>query len=88
MNKIKQEILPKEFEPRDLVGLSWDALNKLFKSLKGRNIKIADLKQWKLVLGFTNATNHAITTSMQCFKLSSLPQAIGMLKKVVKRRKY
>lgn len=88
MSKIKKEILPKNFEVRDLIGLSWESLQKLFRNLQGREITKEDLSQWKLVLGFVNSTSSAVKTSMQCFKLTSLPQAIKMLKKAVKKRKY
>lgn len=88
MNSAKKEVLPAGFEPRDLVGLSWASLNKLFKALEGRDITEEDLPKWKLTLGFVNATNHAVKTSMQCFKLSSLPQAVQMMKETVKGRKY
>jgi hypothetical protein len=85
---IKSEVLPKEFETKDLVDLSWKSLQRLFKHLEGREITKDDLSHWKLALGFTNATNNAVKTSMQCFKLSSLPQAVLAVKKAVKKRKY
>jgi hypothetical protein len=86
--KIKKEVLPEGFEVRDLVGISWKSLNKVFKSVEGRDITEKDLPHWKLALGFVNATNNAVKTSMQCFKLSSLPQAVAMVKKATKTRKY
>ena len=88
MSKIKKEVLPEGFETRDLVGLSWTSLNKLFKTLEGRDITPEDLPKWKLTLGFVNATNNAVKTSMQCFRLSNLPQAVQMMKKIVKSRTY
>jgi hypothetical protein len=87
MGKIKKEVLPQGFEVRDLVGISWQSLNKVFKSLEGKDITPADLPHWKLALGFVNATNNTVKTSMQCFKLSSLPQAVKMVKEITRKRK-
>jgi len=83
--RVKKEVLPDKFEVRDLVGVSWNTLQKLFKTLQGREITPKDLPQWKLMLGFVNATNNSVKTSMQCFKLSTLPQSINYLKKTLKR---
>lgn len=88
MGKIKKAVLPPGLEVKDLIGISWKALNQMFKSVEGRDITEADLPKWKLTLGLINATNGTIKTSMQCFKLSSLPQAVAMVKKAVKKRKY
>ena len=87
-NTAKKEILPEKFEVKDLVDMNWVTVQKLFKSLQGREITPADLPQWKLMLGFSNATNSSVKTSMQCFTLTKLPQAVKAMKKAVKNRKY
>lgn len=88
MSKIKKEVLPEGFEVKDLTDVAWKSLCQMFKSVEGRNITPEDLPKWKMTLGLINATNGTIKTSMQCFKLSSLPQAVAMVKKAVKKRKY
>lgn len=86
--KIKSKILPEEFEVKDLIGMSWDSLQQLFKQLNGRPITKEELPKWKLMLGFVNSTNNSVKTSMQCFRMVDLPGAIKYMDKSLKKRKY
>lgn len=78
--EVKSEVLPDGFETKDLVDLSWKGLKKVFQDLEGRPLTKDDLSQYKLALGFINSTNNSVKTSMQFYKLSSLPEAVAMLK--------
>jgi hypothetical protein len=84
----KEKILPKGFEVKDLVGISWESLQQLFKQLNGRKITKEELPKWKLMLGFVNSTNNATKTSMQCFRMIDLPATIKYMDKSLKKRKY
>jgi hypothetical protein len=90
--KIKQrkaEILPKDFEVRDLVGLSWETLQGIFKQMEGRSLTKEELPNWKLLLGFVNSTNNSVKTSMQCYRLIELSLAVPKVKEAmnIKHRK-
>lgn len=84
--KAKTEMLPTDFEVRDLVGVSWDTLQKLFKEMEGKPLTKEELPKWKLVLGFVNATNNSVKTSMQCYRLVTLPLAVEAVKKAAQYR--
>lgn len=84
MKNAKSEILPIGFEVKQLVGLSWETLRQLFKQMNGRKLTSEELPRWKLLLGFVNSTTKATKTSMQCFKLVSLPLGIKEMKKAMK----
>lgn len=84
---IKENILPKGFEVNDLIGLSWDTLRDIFQQLNGKPLTKDELPKYKLMLGFVNATNNSVKTSMQCYKLVSLPMAVKEMKTAMKKRK-
>lgn len=65
MSKVKKEVLPQGFETKDLVGISYAALKQMFKAVNGRPVTVKELPKWKVVLGFVNATNSTVKTSMQ-----------------------
>lgn len=82
----KKEVLPENFEVKNLIDCSWQSLQSLFKEVVGRPITKEELPKWKLVLGFVNATNNSVKTSMQCYRFLTLPLEIKAVKKVLKRK--
>jgi len=83
---LKKEILPDSFEVKQLVGLSWEALEQLFKQMNGKPLTKEELPKWKMVLGFVNATNNSVKTSLQTVKFVTLPIAISEMKKAMKTK--
>lgn len=87
MSKVKKEVLPQGFETKDLVGISYAALKQMFKAVNGRPVTVKELPKWKVVLGFVNATNSTVKTSMQCYRFVTLPMELSALKRVLKRKR-
>lgn len=82
----KQDLLPVGFEVKQLIGLSWDSLAQLFKQMNGRPLTKEELPKWKIILGFVNATNNSVKTSLQCVKFATLPFAVKSVEKAMKRK--
>ena len=86
--QVREEILPKDADPRNVISISYKALEQLFKQVDGKPLTPKDLPNWKLMLGFVNSTNNSMKTSMQVYKLVMLPVAVKLMKETVKKRKY
>jgi hypothetical protein len=86
MKELKTDMLPIGFEVKQLVGLSWETLQHLFKQMNGKPLNKEELPKWKMILGFVNATNNSVKTSLQCVKFVTLPLAVKEMKKAMKQK--